>query len=307
MFLSRYILLLLLLLPLYTGAQGEDNTDPNIDHIAEENSAKKGKSVTLNLNNADIRAFISTVSEMTGKNFIIDPRVKGRVTVVFSTPTSPENIYEVFLSVLKVHGFSAVPSGDTIKIVPNAGAKQDSIPTVLTEKTSIGDNLLTRVVQVNHADATQLATILRPLLPQHAHIAAHASSNTLVITDTANNVNRVVDIIRRIDQANNFGVSIIKLKHARADTLAQILKTLVKSTPAKSKTPSQAQSISADERTNSLILNGDPSWRANIKDIVAKLDKPVDNEGNTEVIYLKYAKAKTLSGLVSSVRRSRES
>jgi len=135
------------------------------------------KSLTLNLTDADIRAFISTVSEMTGKNFIIDPRVKGRVTVVFSTPTSPENIYEVFLSVLNVHGFSAVPSGDAIKIVPNAGAKQDSIPTALSEQIDKGDKLLTRVVQVEHADATQLSTILRPLLPQHAHIAAHITIN----------------------------------------------------------------------------------------------------------------------------------
>ncbi len=259
------------------------------------------KSVTLNLTDADIRAFISTVSEMTGKNFIIDPRVKGRVTVVFSTPTSPENIYEVFLSVLNVHGFSAVPSGDAIKIVPNAGAKQDSIPTVLQEQTDAGDKLLTRVVQVQHADATQLSTILRPLLPQHAHIAAHASSNTLVITDTANNVNRVVNIIRRIDQANNFGVAIINLKHARADALARTLGSLSKGSPIKGKVPGQKQSISADERTNSLILNGDPSWRANMIAIIDRLDQPVENEGNTEVIYLKYANAKSLTEVLKGV------
>ncbi len=269
---------------------------------AEDKAYAENKSVTLNLNDADIRAFISTVSELTGKNFIIDPRVKGRVTVVFSTPTSPENIYEVFLSVLNVHGYTAVPSGDAIKIVPNADAKQDSIPTVLTDEISKGDESLTQVVQVHHADAGQLATILRPLLPQYAHIAAHTSSNTLIITDTASNVNRLINIIHRIDQANNFGVEIIKLKHARAETLVQTLSKLVKISPANSKAPpEQGQSISADERTNSLILNGDPSWRANLNSIIKNLDLPVANEGNTEVVYLKYANAKSLSEVLRGV------
>ncbi len=267
---------------------------------AEQANADKN-SMTLNLNDADIRAFISTVSEMTGKNFIIDPRVKGRVTVVFSTPTTSENIYEIFLSVLKVHGFSTVPSGDAIKIIPSAGAKQDNIPTILEENSVASEKILTQVVQVNHADATQLASILRPLLPQHAHMAAHASSNTLVIVDTASNVNRVVNIIHRIDQANNFGVEIIKLKYAQAETLVQTLNKLGKDSPGNGKQTRQSQSVSADERTNSLILNGDPSWRANLKSIVAQLDQPVKNEGNTEVIYLKYANAKELSGVLRGV------
>ncbi len=259
------------------------------------------KSMTLNLNDADIRAFIATVSEMTGKNFIVDPRVKGRVTVVFSSPTSPKNIYEVFLSVLNVHGFSAVPSGDAIKIIPKAGAKQDSIPTALDDETFKGDKLLTRVVQVQHADATQLSVMLRPLLPQNGLITAHASSNTLLMTDTASNINRIVEIIHRIDQADNFGVEIIKLKHAQADTLVQTLNKLTKSTPRKGKAPGQTHSISADSRTNSLILNGDPSWRANLRNIISQLDQPVKNEGNTEVIYLKFANAKSLSEVLRGV------
>jgi general secretion pathway protein D len=318
MFISRFILSLFLV-SLHAAAQEgvfiDDNTteqegvfigaDEEISVGQESRQQRKDttkeEGITLNLNEADIRAFISTVSEVTGKNFIIDPRVKGRVTVVFATPTSPDSVYDIFLSVLRVHGFSAVPSGDAIKIVPDAGAKQEGIPTVLTEESPSGDNLMTRVVQVNHADATQLSTILRPLLPQHAHIAAHSSSNTLVITDTANNVNRMVDIIHRIDQANNFGVSIIKLKHARAETLVNTLKDLAKSTPAASKDPGQMQSITAEERTNSLILYGDPSWRTHIKDTIAQLDRPIENEGNTTVIYLKYAKAKTLAGVLRGV------
>ncbi|WP_275100436.1 type II secretion system secretin GspD [Sedimenticola hydrogenitrophicus] len=275
--------ILLLLLSSFILAQEEDN-------------------MTLNLNDADIRAFITTVSEMTGKNFIIDPRVKGRVTVVFSTPTTRENIYDIFLSVLKVHGFSAIPSGNAIKIVPDAGAKQDNIPTVLENaENRDNDKLLTRVVQVNHADATQLVTILRPLLPQHAHIAAHPGSNTLVIADTAANVNRIVTIIHRIDQANNFGIQIIKLKHAQANQMVQTLKPLIQEDLAKTKGIAQNQSITADERTNSLILNGDPNWRLSVRQIIYQLDSVIENEGNTEVIYLQYANAKELSDVLKGV------
>ncbi len=279
----------------------EDESSIGQDSGKKRKNTTKEQGITLNLNDADIRAFIATVSEVTGKNFIIDPRVKGRVTIVFATPTSPDNVYEIFLSVLRVHGFAAIPSGDAIKIVPDTDAKQEGIPTVLSEQPSSGDTLMTRVVQVNHADATQLSTILRPLLPQKAHIAAHSGSNTLVITDTATNVNRIVDIIHRIDQANNYGISIIKLKHARAETLVHTLKDLAKNTPAASKDPGQMQSITADERTNSLILYGDPSWRTNVRDTIAQLDRPIENEGNTTVIYLKYAKAKPLAEVLRGV------
>ncbi|MCP3662590.1 MAG: type II secretion system secretin GspD [Gammaproteobacteria bacterium] len=263
-------------------------------YAAEEN-------VTLNLNDADIRAFIASVSEITGKNFVIDPRVKGRVTVYSATPTSPEHIYSIFLSVLKVHGYSAVPSGNVIKILPNDGAKQNNIPTETEKSTRAGDTLITRVVQVNHANASQLATILRPLLPKHAHIAAHTGSNTLVITDSAANVERLVQIINRIDQTNNYGVEIITLQHASADALAQTLKTVHKPAPGKGKTTRQAQTLIADQRTNSLILNGDPQWLNNLRLIITKLDKPVANEGNTEVIFLKYANAKGLKEVLQVV------
>ncbi|MGD2117147.1 MAG: type II secretion system secretin GspD [Chromatiales bacterium] len=264
-------------------------------------SAQTEKIMTLNLNDADIRAFITTVSEMTGKNFIIDPRVQGRVTVVFSTPTTSENIYDIFLSVLKVHGFAAVPSGNAIKIVPNTGAKQDSIPTVIESEQNNNDKIITQVIQIKHADASQLASTLAPLLPQQSSITAHANSNMLVITDTAANVNRLLTIIRRIDQPTKFGIQIVKLEHAQADNVLAALSPVIKSELAKNKSSAQGQSISVDDRTNSLILNGEPDWRKNIIDAITQLDTEVEDEGNTEVIYLHYANAKSLSEVLKSI------
>ncbi len=257
--------------------------------------------MTLNLNDADIRAFIATVSEMTGKNFIIDPRVKGKVTVVSGTPVPPDRVYEIFLSVLKVHGFAAVPSGDAIKILPNTMAGTDRVPTVYEEQPEESDKLVTRVIQVNHADAAQLVPILRPLIPQQAHLAAHANSNTLVVTDSASNINRVVSIIQRIDQANNRDIEIIPLRYSLASDLQQTLTSLNKAAGPNGPSAGQTSTLIADDRTNSLILSGDPTWRTNMRLLIAQLDTPIANDDNTEVIYLKYAAAKSLVSVLQGV------
>lgn len=266
-------------------------------------SAEKAQSqtMTLNLNNADIRAFISTVSEMTGKTFIVDPRVKGNVTVVSAAPVTPDSIYEIFVSVLKVHGYSVVPSGDAIKIIPQANATKDTVPTVSARQTGAGDKVVTRVIQVRHADAAQLVPILRPLLPQHAHLAAHPNSNSLVVADSAANVNRVAEIISRIDQANDLDIEIIPLRHSEATDLATTLNSLTKSVPRKAKAPTTTNTLIADERTNSLIVSGEPSWRSNIRLLIAQLDKEIPNDDNTEVIGLRFADAKALAEVLRGV------
>ena len=131
------------------------------------------ETVTLNLKDADISALISTVAEVTDRNFIVDPRVKGKVTVISSRPMDSEEVYHVFLSILKVHGFAAVPSGEVIKIVPDVNAKQDGIPTASDSNPGMGDEMVTRVVQVDNVAAAQLVPILRPLVPQQGHLAAY--------------------------------------------------------------------------------------------------------------------------------------
>ncbi|MEW8211584.1 MAG: type II secretion system protein GspD, partial [Candidatus Thiodiazotropha taylori] len=129
--------------------------------------------ITLNLNNADIEALIKTVSEHTGKNFVIDPRVKGKVTVISAHPMDRNEFYEVFLSILEVHGFSTIPSGDVIKIVPDVKAKQGGIPTLSRAGALPGDQIVTRIIQVKNVTSAQLVPILRPLIPQEGHLAAY--------------------------------------------------------------------------------------------------------------------------------------
>ncbi len=148
------------------------------------------ETVTLNLKDADISALITTVAEVTDRNFIVDPRVKGKVTVISTRPMDSEEVYQVFLSILKVHGFAAVPSGEVIKIVPDVNAKQDGIPTASEQSPGRGDEMVTRVIQVDNVAAAQLVPILRPLVPQQGHLAAYPNTNVLIISDRANNVER---------------------------------------------------------------------------------------------------------------------
>ncbi|HFE32148.1 MAG TPA: type II secretion system protein GspD, partial [Gammaproteobacteria bacterium] len=180
----------------------------------------------LNFKGADINAVISAVAEVTGKNFIIDPRVKGKVTLISNRPMSEKEIYQVFLSILEVHGYSAIPSGEAIKIVPDADAKHSGMPTASKRHPGKGDESVTRVVQIEHVTAAQLVPILRPLVPPQGHLAAYPPSNVLIISDRAANIARLVKIIQRIDQPSSGEIEYIQLEHAVAADLVRVLNSL---------------------------------------------------------------------------------
>jgi general secretion pathway protein D len=252
------------------------------------------ETVTLNLKDADISALISTVAEVTDRNFIVDPRVKGKVTVISSRPMDSEEVYQVFLSILKVHGFAAVPSGEVIKIVPDVNAKQDGIPTASDSSPGRGDEMVTRVVQVDNVAAAQLVPILRPLVPQQGHLAAYPATNVLIISDRANNVERLLTIIRRIDQVSDSEIEVITLQYASAVEVVRVLTSLKRATPAAKGSAAaggSGQVLVADERTNSVLLGGDRTSRLRMRAIISHLDTPLDTGGNTDVIYLRYANA----------------
>lgn len=256
--------------------------------------------ITLNLKDADIRALISTVSKFTGKNFIIDPRVKAKVTVVSSNTMSPEEVYEVFLSVLQVHGYAAVPTGTVIKIVPAVNAKQGPLPLVTNKgKTGSGDELITKIVRLNHVPAAQLVPILRPLVPQQGHLAAYAPTNTLIITDHAGNIQRLVKIIAGVDRAESDELEIIQLKHASAPELVRIINSLYQTT---GKADTRKITMAADVRTNSILITGARSARLKARATIVTLDTPLENGGNTHVIYLKYAKAENLVSILTGIQ-----
>ncbi|MEJ2423770.1 MAG: secretin N-terminal domain-containing protein, partial [Candidatus Thiodiazotropha sp.] len=254
--------------------------------------------ITLNLNNADIEALIKTVSEHTGKNFVIDPRVKGKVTVISAHPMDSDEFYEVFLSILEVHGFSTIPSGDVIKIVPDVKAKQGGIPTIDSPGQLPGDQIVTRIIQVKNVASAQLVPILRPLIPQEGHLAAYPDTNVLIISDRRRNVDRVMKIIEQIDTVSDSSIEVVTLEHASAAEVVRILESL---DPPSKGTRSNSTKLVADERTNSILISGDPTARLRARVVIEHLDTPYDNEGKAQVVYLKYANAVDLVNVLTGV------
>ena len=257
--------------------------------------------ITLNLKDADIRALISTVSKFTGKNFIIDPRVKAKVTVISANTLTPEAVYEVFLSVLQVHGYAAVPTGSVIKIVPQVNAKQGPLPLSQKNTKYADDELITKIIRLDHVPASQLVPILRPLVPQQGHLAAYNPTNTLIITDHAGNISRLMKIISGVDRPDSDELEIIPLKHASASEIVRILNSLNAGGGAKD--ASKKVKLAADDRTNSILVTGPRSSRLKIRTTITFLDTPLeDGGGNTHVIYLKYAKAENLVKILTGLK-----
>jgi len=254
---------------------------------------------TLNLKNADIQSLIQTVSRQSGRNFVVDPRVKARVTVISSTPLNAEELYETFLSVLQVHGYAAVPSGDLTKIVPDVNAKQGPVPAFSDDQSS-SDQLVTKVIKVANVPAAQLVPILRPLVPQQGHLAAYASTNTLIVTDRASNIERLTTIISGIDRPDNDEVQIVRLSHASATEIIRILQSLQSRGGQIDGTPGSVR-FASDDRTNSILLSGDPAARSRMRGIIMNLDTPVESGGNTRVVYLRYANATDLLQILTGV------
>jgi len=253
--------------------------------------------VTLNLKDADISTLIATVSEVTGKNFIVDPRVKGKVTVVSSSPMDASGVYETFLAVLQVQGFAAIPAGDSIKIVPETNARQDGGGFNSGGAGLAIDEVVTHVYNIENVSAAQLVPILRPLVPQWGHLAAYAPSNMLIISDRAANVVRLEKLIRQIDQSSDREIEIVKLKNAGA---AEVVRTLTALTAGdKSQDPSVKPAIVlADERSNSVLVGGDKTDRQKMLDIIRQLDIEVGEGGATQVVYLNYGSAENLAPIL---------
>jgi general secretion pathway protein D len=249
---------------------------------------------TLNIKDADIRVFIATVSEITGKSFIVDPKVEGKVNVVSKKPMNEAEVYQVFESVLRVHGYAAVPAGSMIKIVPEAVARQEGA----NGNGSGGpDALATRVIELKYVSANELLPILTQLVPQSGQISAHQGSNALVISDRAGNIARLESIVRRIDTASDASVEVIPLSHANSTELARTLTLLAedKSAPA---TGASVPRVFADARTNSILLSGDRAGRLRLRTLIGHLDTPLESGEATQVVYLRYAKAEDLVGIL---------
>jgi general secretion pathway protein D len=249
--------------------------------------------ITPNYKDADLRQIIEAVSAITGRNFIVDPRVRAQVTMLSSQPMTPDAFYAAFLSILEVHGYIAVPSGDLIKILPDANARQVPGADLPSVRPGSPDEIVTQVIAIRNIGAAQLVPILRPLIPQYGHLAAHQSSNVLIISDRAANVTRLARIIQRIDTGADADIEVIPLQHGSASDVVRVVSAL-KQAAAGGET-GKPLGLVADDRTNSVLISGDEMSRLRLRVLISHLDTPLEDGGNTQVVYLRYADAEDLA------------
>jgi general secretion pathway protein D len=264
--------------------------------LAEEQTWK------VNLKDADIRAFVSQVADITGYSFVIDPRVKGKVTVVSNASMDKAAVYEMFLSVLGVHGFAALPGAGVIKIVQQNNAKQIAQDEKMLTKLP-SEQIVTRVIQVNNASALELVPILRPMVAKYGHLAGVAAANALIVSDHLSNIRRISKIIKELDSPSKYELEVVQLQEAWVGDMVKLLEELAPGELGTSGKKGSANkfSVVADQRSNRLILRGDESFREKMRLLISKLDQPSSTGGKTKVIRLKHADASDIAELMKGL------
>ena len=259
----------------------------------------------VNLQDADIKAFINEVATITNQNFVLDPRINGNVTVISNKPLSRDEIYQLFLSVMQVNGIAAIDSGTTIKLVPDNVAKQTGVAVDLRGD-SVGEALATRVIYLTNTQAAEVLGVIRPLMPQSAHAAAVPGVNALVLSDRADSLNQLTALIRDLDSNVNDSLQVIPLRHVDAERMMELISALVASAGS-----GQAQGgnnqlkVIADTASDRLLVKGSPEMIAKVQDMVNQLDTtPTRRLSGLRVFRLKYASAghiaEMLRGLLAS-------
>ncbi|HDX8591506.1 GspD family T2SS secretin variant ExeD [Aeromonas dhakensis] len=261
--------------------------------------------------NADIEEFINTVGKNLNKTIIIEPSVRGKINVRSYDLLNEDQYYQFFLSVLDVYGFAVVPMDNgVLKVVRSKDAKTSAIPVVDESNPGSGDEMVTRVVPVRNVSVRELAPLLRQLNDNAGggNVVHYDPSNVLLITGRAAVVNRLVEVVRRVDKAGDQEVDIVKLKYASAGEMVRLVTNLNKDGNNQGANTSLllAPKVVADERTNSVVVSGEPKARARIIQMVHQLDRDLQSQGNTRVFYLKYGKAKDLVEVLKGVSSSIE-
>ena len=259
---------------------------------------------TVNLKDTDIQEFIKFVADVTGTTMVVDPNVKGKVRVISSKPVSQAELYDLFLSILDVQGYTAVRSGQVIRIVPSKDARSSPVP-IMEDQAAVGnDEYVTQVIRLDNISAAKLIPVLRPLVPQQAHMAAYAPSNAIIISDIRSNIGRIVDIIERMDRSAIQTTEIIRLKYGVAEDVVSMLNTLEKSRQGEGAEADKEAVLVADKRTNSVVVTADELSVDRIRKLVAYLDTPLEQSGNVRVIYLEYADATEIAEVLTRVMQN---
>ena len=259
---------------------------------------------TVNLKDTDIQEFIKFVADVTGTTMVVDPNVKGKVRVISSKPVTKSELYDLFLSILDVQGYTAVRSGQVVRIVPSKDARSSPVPLIENQDFLGNDEYVTQVIRLDNISAAKLIPVLRPLVPQQAHMAAYAPSNAIIISDIRSNIGRIVEIIERMDRSAIQTTEIIRLKYGVSEDVVSMLNTLEKARQGEGAEANKDVILVADKRTNSVVVTADEMSVERIRKLVAYFDSPLEQSGNVRVVYLEYADATETAEVLTRVMQN---
>ena len=305
----QIVLVSVLLCPLMaTGASAAMLSDKEVEEA--------GRQVTMDFRDVEIGILVKFIGELTNKNFIVDERVKGKVTVISPTKITVEEAYKVFESILEVHGYATVPAGKVIKVVPAVEARGKSITTAVgTEIVPAADTMITQIIPIKYANVREIKTIFTPLVSKESLLVTYEPTNTLIVTDALSNINRLLKILQEVDIAGYaLELAVVPLQYASAEIVAREIKTLFEAKTAAGAPRPKVEDVQLgspeelkiipDERTNSLIVLANAQGMKMIKGVIAKLDQDVPRgRGNLHVYYLQHAVADDLAKILSGVTK----
>ena len=254
--------------------------------------ASSANALTLNLKNAELVTFIETVSRATGKNFIVDPQVEGKVNVISANEIDNDELYNLFLSVLRVHGYIAVEGDDFTKILPQSNIKESSSRLSSTSN----DMIVTTSIAIANVPANQMIPVLRPIISQYGLLAAYTASNSIVVTDSRANIARLKQLISELDREIDEDYEIIALKNTSADEVAKVIRSLFPDNQA-----AIPLTLAVDTFNNQIIVGGAPAKRLKVRFLAKELDKKQSKNGETSVVYLRYANAGEILPILQNI------
>ncbi|MDF1646065.1 MAG: secretin N-terminal domain-containing protein [Legionellaceae bacterium] len=285
-----------------------DKAARDLDISSQTNAQTDADKKLWNLRDVDIRAVIAEVSRVTHKNFLVDPRVQGKISIFSNTPISDKALYPVFLSALQVSGYAAIPSGDVTKILPNMEARTQS-PDGLTAPNNIhnprsGDDLVVQVIPVEHASADQMVPILRPLMPQWSIVSSYAPTNMLILSGRASNIKQMTEIIRQVDTSSGNGVDVVPLQNSLAMDVVNTLRDLMSTQVSNGTSPQLT--LAADDRSNSILISGSKTDRLRLRVLILQLDGKGHHsaDSNTQVIYLHYMRSEDVVPILAGIAQA---
>lgn len=256
---------------------------------------------TPNYKDADILEVISFIQKATGKTIVIDPRVKGQISVMSSRPVNQQELYALFLAVLDIHGFTANEVDGVTRIINNKEVRSAPVPFARVTGDE-ADRYITEVIQLNNIAAAQVLPVIRPLVAQGAHLTAYPGSNVIIMVDTAANVARMKQLIERVDQAAVPETEMVQLEFAEAEEMVRILQQIQRNQdPANQAAAGTSLLIVADKRTNAILVTGEERQRERTKELIRRLDQPRPQSGNVQVIYLEYADATSIAETLTTI------